>query len=44
LERGESGVTVDTLAAVLAAMQVSLAEFFKPFTALVSPRTPRRRD
>jgi transcriptional regulator with XRE-family HTH domain len=44
LERGESGVTVDTLAAILAALRVSLAEFFRPFTDLVSPRTPRRRD
>ena len=44
LERGESGVTVDALSAVLAAMDLSLAEFFKPFTEVVSPRTPRRRS
>ncbi len=44
LERGESGVTVDALAAVLAAMNVSLADFFRPFTEPVSPRTPRRRS
>ena len=44
LERGESGVTVDALAAVLAAIDLSLAEFFKPFTEAVSPRTPRRRS
>ncbi len=44
LERGESGVTVDMLAVILAAMQISLAEFFRPFTTVVSPRTPRRRD
>ena len=44
LERGESGVTVDALAAVVAALNFSLAEFFKPFTDVVSPRTPRRRS
>ena len=43
LERGESGVTVETLAAILAALGVSLREFFKPFTKVVRPRTPRRR-
>ncbi len=43
LERGESGVTVEALAAILAALGVSLREFFKPFTKLVKPRTPRRR-
>jgi transcriptional regulator with XRE-family HTH domain len=44
LERGESGVTVDMLAAILAPMSVSLAEFFRSFATVVSPRTPRRRD
>jgi len=44
LERGDSGVTLDMLAAVLAALGVGLAEFFRPFTSPVSPRTPRRRD
>ena len=44
LERGDSGVTLDTLAAVLAALGVGLAEFFRPFTSPVRPRTPRRRD
>jgi len=44
LERGESGVTVEMLAAILAAMHVSLAEFFRPFSSAVSPSTPRRRD
>ncbi len=44
LERGESGVTVDMLAAICAAMSVSLAEFFRPFTRVYRPRTPRRRD
>ncbi len=43
LERGESGVTVDALAAIVAALGVSLREFFKPFTKVVRPRTPRRR-
>ena len=44
LERGESGVTVEALAAILAAISVSLAEFFRPFGQVLSPRTPRRRD
>jgi transcriptional regulator with XRE-family HTH domain len=43
LERGESGVTVDMLAAILAAMSISLAEFFAPFRDVRRPRTPRRR-
>lgn len=43
LERGESGVTVEALAAILAALDVSLGEFFKPFREVVRPRTPRRR-
>ena len=44
LERGESGVTVEALAAILAAMDVSLREFFRPFKEAVRPRTPRRRS
>ena len=44
LERGESGVTVDTLAAVLGTISVSLAEFFAPFRGTLRPKTPRRRD
>lgn len=44
LERGESGVTVDALAAVLAAMSLTLSEFFDPFTEVKKPRTPRTRD
>jgi len=44
LERGDSGVTVDMLAAVLASLPVSLGEFFRPFAEPVKPRTPRRRD
>ena len=43
LERGESGVTVETLAAILAPLGMSLGEFFKPFKDVVRPRTPRRR-
>jgi len=43
LERGESGVTVEALAAILAALDVSLAEFFRPFRDVSRPRTPRRR-
>ena len=43
LERGESVVTVEALAAILAALSVSLREFFKPFKEVVRPRTPRRR-
>ena len=43
LERGESGVTVETLAAICAAISVSLAVFFQPFKDPLSPRTPRRR-
>ena len=31
LERGESGVTVEALAAILAPLGVSLSEFFRPF-------------
>jgi len=44
LERGESGVTVEALAAILAALHVSLGEFFRPFKEAMRPRTPRRRD
>ena len=43
LERGESGVTEEALAAILAALGVSLSEFFKPFKEVVRPRTPRHR-
>ena len=44
LERGESGVTVDSLAAILAPLGVSLGEFFSPFAKVVRPKTPRRRS
>jgi transcriptional regulator with XRE-family HTH domain len=43
LERGESGVTIEALAAILAPLGVSLWEFFQPFQSAVRPRTPRRR-
>ena len=43
LERGESGVTVEALASILAPLRVSLGEFFRPFENLLRPRTPRRR-
>ena len=44
LERGESGVTVEALAAILAAMSIGLGEFFRPFSRPVRTRTPRRRE
>jgi transcriptional regulator with XRE-family HTH domain len=44
LERGESGVTVEMLAAILAAIPLSLAEFFKSFRHVHRPRTPRKRE
>ena len=44
VERGESGVTVDSLAALLGAISVGLGEFFRPFNHPVNPKTPRRRD
>ena len=37
LERGESGVTVEALAAILGGAR---REFFRPFR----PKTPKRRD
>jgi transcriptional regulator with XRE-family HTH domain len=43
LERGESGVTIEVLAAILAPLGVSLGDFFQPFAAVVRSRTPRRR-
>jgi transcriptional regulator with XRE-family HTH domain len=44
LERGDSGVTIEALAAILAPLGVSLPEFFLPFQSAVRPRTLRRRD
>jgi len=43
LERGESGVTVEALAAILAPLGVSLGEFFDPFSSVMRTRAPRRR-
>ena len=43
LERGESGVTVETLAALLLPMGMGLAEFFAPFRTSLRLKTPRRR-
>jgi len=44
LERGETGVTVETLATILAAVPTSLSEFFEPSVRPIKLRTPRRRD
>ena len=38
LERGESGVTVEALATILAALDVNLNDFFRPFSEVVKPR------
>ena len=43
LERGETGVTVEALVAVLAPLGVSLGEFFASFDETIRVRTPRRR-
>lgn len=43
LERGESGVTVEALAAVLTSLDVSLRDFFKDFTVPIKARSPRKR-
>lgn len=43
LERGETGVTVEALAAILAPMSVTLGEFFAPFEVVVRLRSPRQR-
>jgi transcriptional regulator with XRE-family HTH domain len=44
LERGESGVTVETLATVAAALNTSLREFLMPFSRPIRIRTPRRKE
>src|SRR5438105_12446458 len=44
VERGETGITLDMLAAILAAMSISLAEFFRPFAHPIPTRTPRKRE
>ena len=43
LERGESGVTIEVLAAVLAPLEISLAAFFQPFQSMMLSAAPRRR-
>jgi transcriptional regulator with XRE-family HTH domain len=43
LERGESAVTVDGIAALCNALDVPLSEFFRPFDQPVKLRGPRRR-
>ena len=43
LERGETASTVDSLAALCAALQTTLAEFFEPFDQPLRLRGPRRR-
>ena len=44
IERGESGITLDMLATILAAMSISLAEFCRPFAQPIPTRTPRKRE
>lgn len=43
LERGETASTVDGIAALCAALDTTLAEFFEPFDQVVRIRGPRRR-
>ncbi len=43
LKSGERGVTVEALAAILAALVVSLGEFFEPIGNVVRLGTPRKR-
>lgn len=43
LERGETASTVDGVAALCAALGISLAAFFEPFDAVVRIHGPRRR-
>ena len=43
LERGETASTVDGVAALCAALDTTLAEFFEPFNKPVAIRGPRRR-
>jgi transcriptional regulator with XRE-family HTH domain len=44
IERGETGVTVESLAAILSALGVSLSEFFQPFNSRYRGSTPRKRN
>ena len=43
LERGEAASTVDGIAALCAALDTTLAEFFAPFDERPKLRGPRRR-
>ena len=43
LERGTTGVTIESLGSILAVMDTSLAEFFRPFAQPIRLKTPRRR-
>ena len=43
LERGETATTVDSLAALCAALGLTLADFFEPFDQPIKLRGPRRR-
>lgn len=43
VERGESAVTVDTVAALCSALGMTLSEFFEPFRQSFRVRGPRRR-
>lgn len=43
VERGESATTVDTIAALCAALGVTLADFFAPFDQAIRLRGPGRR-
>jgi transcriptional regulator with XRE-family HTH domain len=43
VERGETGVTVDSVTALCGALGISLAEFFEPFARPFEIRGPRRR-
>ena len=43
VERGVTGVTVDTVAALCGVMGMTLAEFFEPFAQVPKLRGPRRR-
>lgn len=43
VERGTTAVTVNTVEALCAALEVSLAEFFRPLDKAFGLRGPRRR-
>jgi XRE family transcriptional regulator, regulator of sulfur utilization len=43
VERGETATTIDSIAAICAALGISLSEFFLPFDRPPTIRGPRRR-